>query len=154
MLKTYLSKSILHDHAAEVIIIMFIYETSILRRTQERNTIKILINMKQTYHSHHVYDTNIKLAQTPETKYYQNTNLTWIFYSLFPYPYPPRNQIIRDEKKEKKYTYIPSKMCHGIRQTEDTGTNHGGDIVEGRVPPFGIPWGSDWKPSFDLLLPG
>ena len=44
-------------------------------------------------------------------------------------------------------------MWHGIRQTENTGADHGGDIVESRVPPFGSPRGSDRKPIIDCLLP-
>lgn len=52
----------------------------------------------------------------------------------------------------KQIRYIPSKLCKGIRKTEDTSPDHGSDIVESRVPPFSIPSRSDGKPIVDPLL--
>lgn len=34
---------------------------------------------------------------------------------------------------------VPAKVSHGIREAEDSGTDHGGDGVEGGVPPLGWP---------------
>lgn len=44
--------------------------------------------------------------------------------------------MILSESNERS---IPSKMSHSIGKAKDTSTNHGSNIVEGRVPPFGIP---------------
>jgi len=34
---------------------------------------------------------------------------------------------------------VPAKVSHGIRKAEDSRANHGGDGVEGGVPPLGWP---------------
>ena len=48
--------------------------------------------------------------------------------------------------------YIPSKLSHGIGEAKDTSTNHGSNVVEGWVPPFGFPRGSDGKPIIYGLI--
>lgn len=48
---------------------------------------------------------------------------------------------------------VPSEFRHGVRQTEDASSDHGGDIVEGGVPPLGVAGGCDGKPVVDRLLP-
>ena len=47
---------------------------------------------------------------------------------------------------------IPSEPCHGVRETEDASPNHGGHIVECRVPPFRVPGGRDRKPIINGLV--
>lgn len=36
------------------------------------------------------------------------------------------------------YLVLPSKLGYGRGQAKNTGANHGGDIVEGRIPAFGL----------------
>lgn len=48
---------------------------------------------------------------------------------------------------------IPPELRQGVRKAEQAGANHGGDIVERRVPPLAIPGRGDWEPVVDRLLP-
>lgn len=59
---------------------------------------------------------------------------------------------IFEKKKKWSKVNVPSKMRHGIRKAENTSSNHGSDIVESRIPPFGIPWRCDGKPILKLLF--
>lgn len=48
--------------------------------------------------------------------------------------------------------YIPAKLSHGVGEAEDTGADHGGNVVEGRVPPLAVPRPRDRQPFIQLLL--
>ena len=49
-------------------------------------------------------------------------------------------------------TYVPAELGHGVGKAEHAGADHGGDIVEGGVPPLGVPPRVDGKPVVDVLL--
>ena len=50
------------------------------------------------------------------------------------------------------YGDVPAKLGHGEGEAEHAGADHGGDIVEGSVPPLGVPRRRDREPVVDLLL--
>ena len=47
---------------------------------------------------------------------------------------------------------VPSELGHGVGEAEHAGADHGGDIVEGSVPPLGVPRRRDREPVVDRLL--
>ena len=51
-----------------------------------------------------------------------------------------------------KSTHVPAKLGHGVGKAKHAGADHGGDIVEGGVPPLGLPGGVDREPLIDRLL--
>ena len=51
-----------------------------------------------------------------------------------------------------KTAHVPAELRHGIRKAQHASTNHGGHIVERRVPPLGVPGGGDGQPVVDGLL--
>ena len=58
-----------------------------------------------------------------------------------------------EEKRERLWTWeLPAELGHGVGEAEDAGADHGGDIVEGGVPPLGVPGPVDGEPLLELLL--
>jgi hypothetical protein len=47
---------------------------------------------------------------------------------------------------------LPTELGHGVGQAEHAGADHGGDIVEGGVPPLGLPRRRDGEPVVNGLL--
>jgi hypothetical protein len=48
--------------------------------------------------------------------------------------------------------HVPAELGHCVGQAEDAGADHGRDVVEGGVPPFGVPGRGDGQPVVDGFL--